>query len=112
MKIVIAEQQPESPNPHGIVARAVHSTEHTQVSHLTFQVGEKLRWHITPVDAFFFVIEGEAQVEIGDESEVVPAGALVHSPAGTKHRILNHGDGELRVLVVKTPAQTTGTQLL
>jgi quercetin dioxygenase-like cupin family protein len=112
MKIVTALEQPSTPNPHGITARAMHSTEHTQVSHLTFLPGEKLRWHITPVDAFFYILEGEAQVEIGDESKTVAAGALVHNPAGVKHRILNNSAAKLCVLVVKTPAQQASTQLL
>jgi len=112
MKIVTVQEQPSTPNPHGITARALHATEHAQVSHLAFAPGEKLRWHITPVDAFFYILEGEAQAEIGDESEIVSAGALVHSPAGVKHRILNGGAANLCVLVVKTPAQQASTQLL
>ncbi|MEN6480396.1 MAG: cupin domain-containing protein [Anaerolineales bacterium] len=112
MKIVVVAQQPEAPNPHGIAMRPLHSTEHVQVSHLTFKPGQQLRWHITPVDAFFYILQGVARVEIGDESEVVPAGALVHSPAGIKHRILNEGQDELCVLVVKTPAQQASTQQL
>jgi len=112
MEIVVAGQQPESPNPHGIVSRILHTTAHVQVSHLTFQPGQELRWHITPVDAFFYVLQGVAQVEIGDESEAVPANALVHSPAGIRHRILNNSDSVLYILVVKTPAQKSGAQLL
>jgi mannose-6-phosphate isomerase-like protein (cupin superfamily) len=112
MKIVNVLEAPEAPNPHGVSARAIHSTEHVQVSMVTLQPGEALKLHVTPVDVFFHVLEGEGVVEIGDEKERVSADMLIHSPARVPHRLINDGDEVFRFLVVKTPRPTESTRVL
>jgi len=112
MKIVNVLEAPEAPNPHGVSARAIHSTEHVQVSMVTLQPGEALKLHVTPVDVFFHVLEGEGVVEIGDEKEQVSADMLIHSPARIPHRLINDGEEEFRFLVVKTPRPTEQTRVL
>lgn len=112
MKVINALTAPEAPNPHGISARAVHANEHVQVTLLTLQPGETLKLHVTPVDVFFYVLEGRGVVEIGDERAEIGPNALVDSPARVPHRLLNEADGVFRCLVVKTPAQTGPTKVL
>ena len=74
--------------------------------------GEALKKHITPVDVFFYVLEGKGVVEIGDETEEVSRDMLIESPAKIPHRLMNPGDEVFRVLVVKAPRQTEATRLL
>jgi len=112
MKIVNALQAPEAPNPHGVSACGLHDSEHVQVSMVTLQPGEALKRHVTPVDVFFYVIEGDGVVEIGDEQEPVSADMLIDSPADIPHRLLNESDGVFRFLVVKTPRPTRATKVL
>jgi mannose-6-phosphate isomerase-like protein (cupin superfamily) len=112
MKIVQALKAPEAPNPHGVSVRALHDNAHTQVMMITLQPGEALKRHITPVDVFFYILEGEGVVEIGEEREKVSADMLVESPARIPHRLLNESQSVFRVLVVKTPRQTESTRLL
>lgn len=112
MKVIQALSAPTSPNPHGVSAQGLLDTEHVQVVMVTLQPGEKLKLHITPVDVFFYVLQGKGIVEIGGEQQVVAADTLVESPARIPHRLLNEGDAVFRVLVVKTPRPTTSTQIL
>ena len=112
MRIVDALQAPEAPNPHGVSARPLHDTEHVQVTMVTLKPGESLKRHVTPVDAFFYVLEGEGAVEIGDESHTVREDMLIESPASIPHRLLNDGEWVFRFLVVKTPRQTGRTKVL
>lgn len=112
MRIVDALQAPDAPNPHEVSARPLHDTEHVQVTLVTLEPGESLKRHVTPVDVFFYVIEGEGVVEIGDESETVREDMLVESPARIPHRLLNEGERVFRFLVVKTPRQTGRTKVL
>jgi len=112
MKIVKTLEAPEAPNPHDVSARALHNTEHVQVSMVTLKPGEALKRHVTPVDVFFYIIEGEGVVEIGDEQQVVSADMLIDSPARIPHRLLNEGDSNFRFLVVKTPRPTRATKVL
>ncbi len=112
MNIVHALTAAESPNPHEISARELLSTEHAQVVMVTLQPGEALKLHLTPVDVFFYVLEGEGVVEIGGERELVGRDTLVESPARIPHRLLNESDAVFRCLVVKTPRPTETTRLL
>lgn len=112
MKIVKAREAAPHENPHGVDARGLHSTEHVQVAMITLRPGEGLKLHSTPVDAFFYVVEGVGKVEIGGEVEEVGADMLIESPARIPHRLFNESDADFRFLVVKTPRQTDPTRLL
>jgi mannose-6-phosphate isomerase-like protein (cupin superfamily) len=61
---------------------------------------------------FFYILEGKARVEIGDEAEIVEKDSIVESPAKIPHLVGNAGDGILRFLVVKMQKQEESTQLL
>ena len=112
MNIINALQAPKDPNPHGVSAQGLHATEHVQVVMVTLQPGEKLKLHITPVDVFFYVLEGEGIVEIGGEQQAVSTDMLIESPARIPHRLLNESDAVFRFLVVKTPRPTKSTKIL
>ena len=112
MKIVDAMNAPQSPNPHGVSARLLYDHQTAQAIHLTLEPGQKLRRHITPVDVFFYVLEGRGVVEVGEEQLEVSADMFIESPKDIPHRIMNPHDATLRVLVVKAPKPTTATKLL
>jgi len=57
-------------NVHGVDARLLYNTEHGQLVHLTLKPGEELRRHITPVDVFFYVLEGTGIVGRGREADL------------------------------------------
>lgn len=112
MEIINARTTAEVPNPHQVSVRALHNTEHVQVMLVELQPGEALKRHITPVDVFFYVVEGQGIVEIGQEREQVSTDNLIVSPARIPHRLLNESDEVFRFLVVKTPRPTETTQIL
>ena len=113
MKISNVKFAPANPNPHNVDVRKLHDNEHAQAMHVTLKPGEKLLRHITPVDVFFYVLEGKGKVEIGEEIEEVEPDTLIESPAGVPHCLINDGEeGIFRVLVVKTPRPTKSTRLL
>lgn len=91
-------------NPHGVTARKLHGTQHVQVVQIELPPGEGLKMHTTPVDVFFYVLEGRGMVEIGEDRAEVGPDDLVHSPAGIPHRLENADEATFRFLVVKTPA--------
>jgi mannose-6-phosphate isomerase-like protein (cupin superfamily) len=112
MKVVDVKFLPEKPNPHNVSSRMLYDTEHAQAVHIELKPGEALKKHVTPVDVFFYVLEGKGTVEIGDETQDVSRDMLIDSPAKIPHRLLNHGDGVFRVLVVKVPRPSESTRLL
>lgn len=112
MRIIRTREAAVSENPHGVDARRIYDTGSAQAVHITLQPGEGLRKHITPVDVFFYVLEGSGTVEIGDEIETVSQDTLVESPARVPHRLYNESNVPFRFLVVKAPRPTESTRLL
>lgn len=112
MKITEMKSSPEKPNPHNVSVRMLYDTENAQAVHIELKPGEALKKHITPVDVFFYVLEGKGIVEIGDETGEVSRDMLIESPAKIPHRLVNPGNEVFRVLVVKAPRQTEASRLL
>ena len=99
-------------NVHGVDARMLYNNESAQAVHMKLNPGESLKPHITPVDVFFFVIEGTPDVMIGEEKQRVEPNSLVESPKDIVHCIYNNTDSIVRILVVKAPRPTTATKVL
>ncbi|MBN1683775.1 cupin domain-containing protein [Candidatus Bathyarchaeota archaeon] len=99
-------------NPHGVEAKLLYDTENATVTHLFLKPGEQLKRHITPVDVFFYVLEGTGIVEIGDENKEVRTDSLIESPKNIPHCWYNKSDKNLRFLVVKIPKQKEQTKII
>ncbi|HII76140.1 MAG TPA: cupin domain-containing protein [Methanolinea sp.] len=112
MKCTKVSETASQPNPHHVDARKVYDSPHAVAVVITLQPGESLKKHATPVDVFFYVLEGTGIVEIGQERETVGKDTLVESPARIPHRWINESRGVFRVLVVKVPRPTEETKLL
>jgi len=112
MKVVDVKQAETTPNPHGVQAARVYDTEHAQAVHILLRPGESLKRHATPVDVFFYVLEGEGTVEIGEERRRVGRDILVESPAHIPHLWVNDGQEDLRILAVKVPRPQEETRIL
>ena len=112
MKITNVATIVSGPNPHHVDARKIYESPHAMAVVITLKPGEALKKHITPVDVFFYVLEGTGVVEIGDEKQTVGKDMLVESPARVPHRWTNESTVVFRVLVVKVPKPTEETKLL
>jgi len=112
MKITDVSQVVSGPNPHHVDARKIYESPHAMAVVITLKPGESLKKHITPVDVFFYVLEGAGVVEIGDERQTVGRDMLVESPARIPHRWINESTALFRVLVIKVPRPTEETRLL
>ena len=112
MEITKLSEISSKKNPHGVDAREIYAHENAQVIVLTLKPGESLRRHITPVDVFFYVLEGKGTVEVDDAKREVEKDSIVHSPAKIVHCWYNKSDKPLRILVAKTPKPKASTILL
>ena len=112
MKITIVEETPIAETPHKLDIRKLYDNDSAQAMHITLHPGEALKPHITPVDVFFYILEGEPEVLIGDEKIQVQADSLVESPKDIRHCLYNNSNTVARILVVKAPKPTTSSKLL
>lgn len=112
MKITDVADVVSGQNPHHVDARKIYDTKNAVAVVITLRPGESLKKHMTPVDVFFYVLEGTGIVEIGDERACCSKDILIESPAKIPHRWTNESAGVFRVLVVKVPRPTEETKLL
>ncbi len=54
-------------------------------------------------EQFFYVIDGEASMELAEGRMVLAAGQGIRVKAGMPHRISNRSDTDLRFIVVSSP---------
>jgi len=87
----------------GIHATRLYDLPEGQIMHLRLSAGAGLKPHKTPVNVAFYILEGEATVEIGNESVDFPADTIIESPRDIPHSIYNNSEQDVRLLVIKMP---------
>jgi len=100
-KIAEVSKVVPGPNPYHVDARKIYDSPHATAVVITLKPGESLKKHMTPVDVFFYALEGTGIVEIGDEKKTIGKDMLVESPARIPHRWINESTAVFRVLVIK-----------
>lgn len=98
--------------PHKVDVRKLYDKVAAQAMHIRLQPGEALKPHITPVNVFFYVLEGTPEILIGKEKIEVPKDCLVESPKDIVHCLYNNSKNIARILVVKSPKPSTQAKLL
>lgn len=67
--------------------------------------GSREKWHLhQKAQQFFYVLQGEAVMEMEQETHVIQAGEGIHVAAGRPHRIINDTGDMLEFLVISEPA--------
>lgn len=112
MKITDVSKQDIVETAHKVDVRKLYDKESAQVMHITLKAGEALKPHITPVDVFFYVLEGTVDIRVGDETVSVDKDKLVESPKDIVHNLSNNSDSDARIMLVKAPKPTSKTRLL
>ena len=103
MNIVKPNDGTTAYNKNAVMAKKLLSKDEVEVVRIELAPGSSLPVHSTPVEVFFYIIDGSGEVEIGDERQSVQAGSLVESPKDIPHGLYNNSDNPFVVLVVKTP---------
>jgi len=69
-----------------------------------FEPGQQHAAHSHPgQDKLYVVLEGDAEIQVGDETRQVSAGAAAFAPSGVMHSVRNSGENRLIVLAVLAP---------
>jgi len=112
MKITNWTKQEITETPHNVDVRLLYEKTDAQVMHIQLNPGETLKPHITPVDVFFYILEGTVDIRVGDETISIAKDNLVESPKEIVHCLSNNSSSIARILVVKTPKPTQNARLL
>ncbi|MEN6446028.1 MAG: cupin domain-containing protein [Candidatus Cloacimonas sp.] len=90
-------------NANGIKGTKIYDAPEGEIVHLNLAPGAHLKKHITPVNVAFYVLEGTATLEMGEEKQNFPKDTLIESPKNIPHGVINEGNSVLRLLVIKMP---------
>ena len=66
--------------------------------------GGQVPWHQQEQTEIYFVIEGTAEMCLGDEVATLSSGQCVHIPSGVFHQITNQGATPLKLMYCYGPA--------
>lgn len=83
----------------GILSRVLQKDEYVNVTLFGFSVGEELSSHSAPTPAILYFLEGEAEVQLGDDILQARAGSFVYMPPMLIHGI--RARTALRMLLVQ-----------
>jgi quercetin dioxygenase-like cupin family protein len=112
MKIIKVKDTPIVDTSHKVDVRRLYDKDNAQAVHITLQAGEALKPHITPVDVFFFVLEGTPDILVGEMKQTIEPNSLVESPKDIVHCLYNNSENPARILVVKAPKPSSQAKLL
>ncbi len=70
-----------------VVSRALISKPAGTVTLFAFDAGEGLSEHTAPYDALVYIVEGEADIRIAEQSHVVKNGWVILLPANVPHAL-------------------------
>jgi len=83
----------------GILSRVLHKDEHANVTCSALAAGEELSAHSAPTPAVLYFLEGEADVQLGNDTVHAQLGSFVYMPPMLPHGIAART--ALRMLLVQ-----------
>ena len=92
----LVEYQSES-----VVSKTLIKGEKGSVTLFAFEQGQGLSEHTAPFDAFVHVTDGEAEVTVAQESQVVQAGQMIILPANIPHALQANIPFKMVLVMVK-----------
>jgi mannose-6-phosphate isomerase-like protein (cupin superfamily) len=78
--------------------------EHFALGHVTLDPnGGQVPWHNQEQEEIYFIIEGMAEMCLGEERRTLSTGQSVYIPSRQFHQITNIGDAPLRMIYCYAP---------
>lgn len=62
--------------------------------------GRRIESHIDPMEEIYFIMNGEGEMSVDDETKRVVPGDAVWIPTGSRHGLANAGSEECVILVI------------
>ena len=84
---------------NGILSRVLRKDEYVNVTLFGFSAGHELSAHSAPTPAVLYFLEGEAELQLGDDKVQAKPGSFVYMPPMLPHGI--RAKTPLRMLLVQ-----------
>ena len=90
--------------PGSIVSRMLLKKPSGTVTLFAFDRDESLSEHTTPHDALVYIVDGEAEIDVGEATHRVAAGETILLPADVPHAVRAVSAFKMLLVMLKTGA--------
>jgi len=97
----VSELLPDMP-ADSIISHTIYTDEHVKAVLFGFAAGQELSEHTASQPAILHVLQGEANLTLGDDSLEARAGAWIHMPPLLRHSIYAKTPVVMLLLLIKT----------
>jgi len=91
----------------GILSNVLQKDEYVNITAFGFAAGQELSAHSAPTPAVLYFLEGEAEVQLGEDRVNAQAGSFVYMPPMLPHGI--SAKSPVKMLLVQIKAGLNGT---
>jgi quercetin dioxygenase-like cupin family protein len=81
-----------------VVSKTLIKKDIGNITLFAFDSGQGLSEHTAPFDAVVYILDGKAQITIGEKTSTVRAGEMLIMPANISHAL--HADEKFKMLLV------------
>ena len=86
-----------------VVSKTLLKKEAGNITLFAFEAGQGLSEHTAPFDAVVYIVDGEAEITSGGETQTVAAGEMLVMPANIPHAL--HAAQRFKMLLVMIRSQ-------
>lgn len=86
-----------------VVSRTLAQGKNLSLTLFAFSKGEEISSHSSSGDAMVYLLDGEAEITIGDEAFTLKKGQTIVMPAGIPHALFAKEDFKMLLVVVFKP---------
>ena len=79
----------------------IHTGDRTEIVRVKLAPGEMIDHHVNPVTVFFYVLEGEGELTVGEEQLQMAKDDSIRVENGLNRKWENSGGVPLEILVIK-----------
>lgn len=84
----------------------LHTGLHSQIVAMSIPQGSDIGQEVhSSVDQIIFIVDGQAEAMLNDETKEIEEHDVVFVPAGTQHNFTNTGDKDLKLFTVYSPPE-------
>ena len=89
---------------NGVLSRVLHKDDKVNVTLFGFSAGQELSAHSAPTPAILYFLEGEAEIQLGEDKVDTQPGSFIYMPPMLPHGIF--AKTALRMLLVQMKDQS------
>ena len=86
----------------GILSMTLQTDERSKIIQFVFAPGQELSAHTAPFPAILYIVKGEAELTLGEDTKQAAAGTLVHMPAQLPHSVKAKAELVMLLIMLKS----------